>query len=142
MKLTSIIVAFVAVAPQAADAASLIRRRISQEKGGKTLGRGTKNNLPSPERKRTNLRHDRHLEEEMSIAHVEEDTTLDAKSDKLAPAEFSMPERCRLTEELSMPTEQLEFSMPGRRVEEDITFGHRVTEDMSMPIEQLEFSMP
>ena len=30
----------------------------------------------------------------------------------------------------------------GCRVEEDLTFGRRVTEDLSMPIEQLEFSMP
>eukprot|EP00579_Thalassiosira_antarctica_P002259 CAMPEP_0201873296 /NCGR_PEP_ID=MMETSP0902-20130614/5843_1 /ASSEMBLY_ACC=CAM_ASM_000551 /TAXON_ID=420261 /ORGANISM="Thalassiosira antarctica, Strain CCMP982" /LENGTH=58 /DNA_ID=CAMNT_0048399857 /DNA_START=39 /DNA_END=215 /DNA_ORIENTATION=- len=53
-------------------------------------------------------------------------------------------DRRHLSEDLSMPIEQLEFSMPGRRVEEDSTFGRwrHLDSDMSMPIEQSELSMP
>ena len=47
--------------------------------------------------------------------------TEDISMPTLVDAEFSMPS--------------------GRRVEEDSTFGRRVTEDLSMPIEQVEFSM-
>lgn len=161
MQFACIIIAFVALGAQAAAAANLISHINPQEKQGKARGRGNNKNRPTSERKRRNLRrHGRDPEEEMGIAHVKEDTTLDTKSAKLPPAEFTMPDhvedmpieqiefsmpssRRRLSKDLSMPIEQLEFSMPsGRRVEEDTTFGRRVTEDLSMPIEQLEFSMP
>ena len=136
MKFASAITAFVAIAPGAVDANSILARR-------RTLQEEKTDNVAAAAvtKKRTNLRRGRSLEEHMSAPLVTAEISMPQSPPPLTLAamysndigliDFGLGQEPEMEiAEMSMPLESAEMSMP------------LVSAEMSMPLESAEMSMP